>query len=120
MNRSVKILTAGLLLLLPASLLAAEQPDMTKQKTWGKKEKDDFYEWLKEQQGETPAPEENRPVQTQTFEEMQQIPGTLSNNYFSSRVAAYNLFGFTHNVPNFDAEDARIWSTTSPTTSLMT
>lgn len=105
MIRPVKILTAGLLLLLPACLLAADQPDMTKQKTWGKKEKDAFYEWLKEQQGGTPAPGENRPVQTQTFEEMQQVPGTLSNKYFSSRIVAYNLLGFTHHIPNFDEVD---------------
>lgn len=105
MTRLVKILAAGLLLLLPASLLAADKPDMTKQKTWSEKEKDAFYEWLKTQQGGAAGPGESRPVQTQTFEEMQQVPGTLSNKYFSSRAVAYNLIGFRHHVPNFDEVD---------------
>ena len=73
MIRLDKTLTIALLLLLPVALLATDKPDMTKQKTWGKKEKDEFYEWLKTQQGNAPTGDESHQVvkPTQTIEALQ-------------------------------------------------
>ena len=100
MNRPRQILTASLLLLLlPICLLAADKPDMTKQKTWGKKEKDEFYEWLRTQQGTAPATEENQQVTpAQTIEAQQEVPSTLSNTYLSARTVIYDVYAFTRGI----------------------
>lgn len=100
MNRPRQTLTASLLLLLlPICLLAADKPDMTKQKTWGKKEKDEFYEWLRTQQGAAPATGENQQVApAQTIEEQQEVPSTLSNTYFSARTVIYDVYAFTRGI----------------------
>ena len=95
MIRFDKILTAVLVLLFPVLLPAAEKPDMTRQKTWGEKEKDTFYEWLQEQRGGVPGAEESQSVRaSQTIEQRQQVPSTLSNKYFSARLAVYDMRGF--------------------------
>ena len=94
MIRLDKIFAAGLVLF-PVLLMAAEKPDMTKQKTWGDKEKDTFYEWLQEQKGGAPGAEESQPLRViQTIEQQQEIPSTLSNKYFSARLAVYDMRGF--------------------------
>jgi len=100
MNRPRQILTASLLLLLlPICLLAADKPDMTKQKTWGKKEKDEFYEWLRTQQGTAPATGENQQVTpVQTIEAQQEVPSTLSNTYLSARTVIYDVYAFTRGI----------------------
>ncbi|MBT4503865.1 MAG: hypothetical protein HOC74_39395 [Gemmatimonadetes bacterium] len=100
MNRPRQIFTASLLLLLlPICLLAADKPDMTKQKTWGKKEKDEFYEWLRTQQGTAPATEENQQVTpAQTIEAQQEVPSTLSNTYLSARTVIYDVYAFTRGI----------------------
>lgn len=96
MIRLDKIITAGLVLF-PVLLMAVEQPDMTRQKTWGEKEKDAFYEWLQEQRGGASGAEESQSVQVkQTIEQRQRVPGTLSNNYISARLAVYDMRGFVH------------------------
>ncbi len=91
MFRSIRTLIPGLLMLIPAFALAAK-PDMSRQDTWGEKEKEEFYRWLKEN---TTSAEETQLVNTTPFEQMKGIPGTLSNNYFSLRAGTYGLFGFT-------------------------
>ena len=93
---ATRALAAGLLLLLSLASWAADRPDMTKQKTWGQKEKDTFYEWLREQGGASGGADEGQMVSTTTFEQQQIIPGTLSNKYLSTRFVGYDLFGFTH------------------------
>jgi hypothetical protein len=94
MIRFGRISIAGLILL-PALLMAAEKPDMTRQKTWGEQEKDAFYEWLQEQRAGAPGAEENQPVRTsQTLEQLQEIPSTLSNKYFNARLAFYDMRDF--------------------------
>ena len=100
MNRPRQIFTASLLLLLlPICLLAADKPDMTKQKTWGKKEKNEFYEWLRTQQGTAPATEENQQVTpAQTIEAQQEVPSTLSNTYLSARTVIYDVYAFTRGI----------------------
>jgi hypothetical protein len=105
MNRPRQILTASLLLLLlPICLLAADKPDMTKQKTWGKKEKNEFYEWLRTQQGTAPATGENQQVTpAQTIEAQQKVPSTLSNTYLSARTVVYDIFAFTRGIQAPDA-----------------
>ena len=99
MLRSAALLAAVLSLSVPVCLPAAEQPDLTRQKTWGKKEKDAFYEWLKEQQRNRTSAEENKPVRLQPLEQLQQTPGTLSSRYLSPRFAAYGLLGFMRELP---------------------
>ncbi|MCK5381250.1 MAG: hypothetical protein KAJ81_07245 [Candidatus Latescibacteria bacterium] len=90
MFRILRILIPGLLLLIPA-FTAAAKPDMSRQDTWGEKEKEEFYRWLKQN---TTSAEETQLVNTTPFEQMQGIPGTLSDNYFSLRAGTYGLFGF--------------------------
>jgi len=100
MNRLHQILTASLLLLLlPICLLAADKPDMTKQKTWGKKEKDEFYEWLRTQQGGATTTGENRQITSAlTIEERQKVPSTLSNTYLSARTVIYDVYSFNRDI----------------------
>jgi len=94
MIRFGKIFIAGLVLF-PVLSMAAEKPDMTRQQTWGEKEKDAFYEWLQEQGKGRSGAEESQPVRvSQTIEQQQEIPSTLSNKYLSARLAVYDMRGF--------------------------